>query len=161
MNILESYNEIDKDEAKEEFIRSLEFQGVNDKWELFSEILKDYEEYDLARIAVLKILEIAEIPKINKDAFSGIIINIINEDEDYDVRNYAVLACSNFMEYISAVSMCEKIVLDINEDVDVRYNAFAAMLRNQDKERRRKILQQLQNDVEFNKSASRYLTELN
>jgi len=159
-NIFKQYKKIVKDDAKSDYIRILEFVENEDKWILFQDILDNYEKYDLARIAVLKIIEIAIIPQKIKNNFANIISGIIRKDEDYDVKNYALSACENFMEYDFVEQQCINTVLNKVEEIDTRYNAFAAILKIKNSNTKIYILTQLLNDFEFNKTARRHLDEL-
>lgn len=154
-----SYRNLE-DWEKVEFLINLEFEAPDGKWGLIENIIKDTQVYDLARIQALKILEIAEIPASEKTKIAETLEQSVINDEDYDVQNYASVAIKNFMEFKSLEELAEKIVIDKHEDIDIRHNAFAAILKVKSIDRRKHILNILLEDPEFQKSATRNLNAL-
>lgn len=157
-NLQEQYNELN-DWDRVEFLKKIEFEDEPSKWELLDHIIQDEEDYDLARIEALKILEIAEIPGHIKDKIMKTLIGVIENTEDYDVKNYATSAIVNFVEYSQIRAAAENLVLNIDEDIDIRYNAFDVIKKISDIDERNEILKKLLNDTDFQKSAQRVLTE--
>ncbi|MDQ1857087.1 hypothetical protein [Chryseobacterium sp. WLY505] len=121
-------------------------------------IIQDEEEYDLARIEALKILEIAEIPGQIKDKIMKTLIEVIENTEDYDVKNYATSAMVNFVEYSQIRTVAKNLVLNIDEDIDICYNAFDVVKKISDIDERNEILKKLLNDTDFQKSTRRVLS---
>ncbi|KAA2222663.1 hypothetical protein [Chryseobacterium sediminis] len=157
-NLQEQYNELN-DWDRVEFLRKIEFEDDPSKWELLDHIIQDEEDYDLARIEALKILEIAEIQGHIKDKIMKTLIGVIESTEDYDVRNYATSAIVNFVEYSQIRIVARNLVLNIDEDIDIRYNAFDVIKKISDIDERNEVLKRLLDDTDFQKSAQRVLTE--
>lgn len=157
-NLQEQYNELN-DWDRVEFLKKIEFEDEPSKWELLDHIIQDEEDYDLARIEALKILEIAEIQGHIKDKIMKTLIGVIESTEDYDVRNYATSAIVNFVEYSQIRIVARNLVLNIDEDIDIRYNAFDVIKKISDIDERNEVLKRLLDDTDFQKSAQRVLTE--
>src|ERR1051326_210235 len=65
----------------------------------FLRILENKQEYDLARIEVLKILELKEHNnQVEHEQIGKLIQHVLDVDTDDDVRNYAAIAISNYMD---------------------------------------------------------------
>ena len=143
--------------GKVEFLTQLEFNNNVEKWNLLTRIINDQEDYDLARIEALKILEIASIPKKNKDLIADSICNLIKNEVDYDVKNYAGVASANFFEYSCIQEVCQEKLLDNKEDIDLRYNYLDTLLKIPDKDKVRKVLEKLKEDSDLAKTARRNL----
>lgn len=141
-----------------EFLKKIEFEDEPSKWELLDHIIQDEEEYDLARTEASKILEIAEIPGHIKDKIMKTLIGVIENTEDYDVKNYATSAMVNFVEYSQIRTVAKNLVLNIDEDIDIRYNAFDVIKKTSDIDERNEILKKLLNDTDFQKSARTVLS---
>ncbi len=159
MKIKDKYIEQEDDDDKVEILNSLNFDEYEDKWDLIIEVIKDETEYDLARIEALKVIEIADVPENVIDKLCAIISNLCNNESDYDVRLYVLIASCNLINYSSDL---KKNVVDIlfskHEDIDLRHNAFSAILRIENKNERDKILNLLVEDKDFSRSAKRHLS---
>lgn len=88
---LEKLNAL-KDDQKYDFIREVEYEETDEKWDFFNAIIANESEYDLARIEALKIIGLYEIPYQKKDKIAQSLEHIITNEEDYLVKNYAVMA---------------------------------------------------------------------
>ncbi|MCV9931917.1 hypothetical protein OIU80_06450 [Flavobacterium sp. LS1R47] len=157
MKIKEIYKSQDDDE-KVELINSLNFNDYEDKWDLILEVIQDENEYDLARIEAFKVIEIANIPEIILDRLCDVVINLLKNENDYDVKNYAFIASRNLINNsIEIKNYIEKIVLSKEEDIDIKHNAYSAILKIKDQAEKTKILNSLLDDEVFSKYAKKDL----
>lgn len=147
------------DAEKIDFLKEIEFGADETKWELFEQIISDENDFDLARIEVFRILEVSEIPVLVKDKMAFVLLTVIKKTEDYDVRNYASVAMANFIEFPEVKSLAISMVLNQEEDIDLRYSAFAAVKKISDVTERNSVLQQLLQDKDLQRSAQRVLNE--
>jgi hypothetical protein len=145
------------DSGKLDFLIQLEFDGTAEKWDLLQSIIRSGQEYDLARIQTLKIFEIAAIPKCHKDIFAEMLCDIIASEEDCLVRNYAASAAINFIEYCEIEKIIAEKVVDRAEDIDVRYNLLAALLKMSNENLQKELLTELLSDSSLGKAAARNL----
>jgi len=160
MSIIDDYKNAG-DDQKVEILQEIEFEEIPEKWELLRSVIADKEEYDLARVEALKILEIAGLPEEDLSSFCDLLISVIKTDEDYDVKNYAVIASKNFVNDSEELKeLIIKIVLDPKEDKDIRHNAYAAVRGFYDLPGRKVVLEKLTTDKEFGKIAALDLEEL-
>ncbi|MCC9073886.1 hypothetical protein LNQ49_20075 [Flavobacterium sp. F-65] len=154
MKIKEIYES--KDDDKVELINSLNFDDYEDKWDLILEVIQDENEYDLARIEALKVIEIAKIPKIVVEELCNIVVNLLKNENDYDVRNYVFIASRNLINYSIEIKNCiNEIILSQEEDIDIRHNAYSAILKIVDQADKIKILNSLLDDNVFSKYAKK------
>jgi hypothetical protein len=157
MKIKEVYkSQDDDDDEKVELINSLNFDDDDDKWDLILEVIQDENEYDLARIEALKIIEIADIPKVVVEELCDIVINLLKNENDYDVKNYAFIASRNLInDSIEIKNYINKIILSKEEDIDIRHNAYSAILKITNQTEKSKILNSLLIDEVFSKFAKK------
>jgi len=157
MKIKELYRSKDDDE-KFELINSLNFDDYEDKWDLILEVIQDEDEYDLARIEALKVIEVADIPKLVLKELCDAIISLLKNESDYDVRNYAFIASRNLInDSIEIKNYIIKIILTKEEDIDIRHNAYSAILKIIDPIEKTKTLSLLLEDEIFAKYAKKDL----
>lgn len=123
---LEKLNAL-KDDQKYDFIREVEYEETDEKWDFFNTIIANESEYDLARIEALKIIALYDIPNQKKDKIAQSLEHIITNEEDDLVKNYAVMALTNFIDYQLLVSLAKSIVCDSDEDENLRHNALSAI----------------------------------
>jgi hypothetical protein len=97
----------------------------------FHKILISQQEYDLARVEVLKIVHIFGDQLLQgqwKQQFADVIANILNDSEDdYLVRQYAAIALRSVLDVDSAFVAASQVLRDTEEDIDVRHNALGAI----------------------------------
>lgn len=126
----------------------------------FLEVLGDENEFDLARIEILKFLELREHRDNAQDEQTGQLVKrILGADPDDDVRNYAALAAGNYLAVSGVVDELERILFNENEDRNLRWNAFAAMKRMGPANESIKIMKKLAKADEFRESASALLSK--
>lgn len=147
------------DWGKVEYIKELEWEDIDSKWDLYNTILLDEEDYDLARIEVLRILEVTEIPLSYQQKLSSSLAKVIETTSDEDVLTYAVICASVFITNPTIERLVIAVLLDISQDENIRYCAFDVILKIEDKEKRNNLLEQLIEDVLFTKSVKRLLAE--
>lgn len=158
MKIKEKYSLLDDDD-KVELINSLNFENYEDKWDLILEVISDKNEYDLARIEALKIIEIEEIPKNVIKNLCDVVFNLCLNENDYDVRNYAYISCRNLINYsIDIKNLMTETVMSEQEDIDIRHNAYSAILKIRSSVEKNNILHMLLNDDIFSKFAKKDLS---
>ena len=160
MSIIDDYKN-SSDSRKLEILQEIEFEDYPEKWELVKRVIADKAEYDLARLEALKILEIAALPNEEIVLICELLVSIINTDEDYDVKNYAVIAAKNFVNDSGPLkTLIIKIVLDPEEDIDIRHNAYDAVQAFFDLPGRKAVLEKLTTDKDFSRIASMDLREI-
>ena len=158
-DLRQEYIKLD-DWSKVEFLTQLEFKENSDKWLLIDSIITDVNEYDLARIEAFKILEIADIPQYHKNILAKSLFNILISEDDYDIKNYAACALVNFIEYSFIEQLCIERLLDPEEDIDLRYCFFTALLKMKNRDELCKILKELLSDADFSRNAKCNLEKL-
>jgi hypothetical protein len=157
MSIIDDYRK-SSDSRKPEILDEIEFEDIPEKWALLRSVIADKDEYDLARIQALKILEIAGIPEEDLPTFCDLLISVIKTDKDYDVKNYAVIASKNFVNDSDELKqLIIETLLDAKEDIDIRHNAYRAVLAFFDIAGRKVVLEKLSADKDMGKLASRDL----
>lgn len=159
MKIKDVYLSQDDDDDKVEIINSLNFDDYEDKWELILEVIQDESEYDLARIEALKVIEVNEIPESIVDKLCATVANLCQYESDYDVKNYSFIASRNLINYsLEIKNSIKETVLSREEDIDLRHNAYSAVLRLEDKNEKANILNLLLEDEVFSKYAKKDLS---
>jgi hypothetical protein len=159
MSIIDDYKNLD-DDGKCQLLQDIEFEDIPEKWQLIRSVVTDPNEYDLARVQALKILEIANVLAEEQESFGALLATVIATDQDYDVRNYAVMASKNFINDNNILKeLIVAVVADPNEDIDIRHNALSAVMALWDLPRRRAVLESLLADEELGKHAARLLAE--
>jgi hypothetical protein len=157
MSIIDDYKNSD-DSRKFEIMQEIEFEEFPEKWELLKLVIENKEDYDLARLEALKILEIANVPQPDLSSFCDLLVTVIKTDEDYDVKNYAVIASKNFINDSEELrEVIIKLVVDPKEDIDIRHNAYDAVLSFFDVPRKKSVLEKLAADDEMGKFAKKDL----
>jgi hypothetical protein len=143
----------------------IELEDIDDERILpfFLEVLLNEREYDLARIETLQVLEVRNLsyPRVQEeyDQVGQAIKQVLVNSTDHDVRNYAAMAIASYIETEGAFDLVEGILLDENEDIDLRYNAFAVIEGMGLKDSSMEVLKKLTQDPEFNKPSLRLLNE--
>lgn len=159
MSIIEDFAG-SSDDAKQQLLQDIELEELPEKWELIRSVIANKDEYDLARIQALKILELAALPEEELHSFGELLVSVITTDDDSDVRNYAVLASTNFVNANDQLKeLVIKIVSSPSEDIDIRHNALSAVMAFFDLPRRKSVLESLLADKALGKHAARSLAE--
>lgn len=126
----------------------------------FLSVVTDQDEDDLARIEILKLFDVRY--KENNDenvVMSKALCKILKtKDDDVDVRNHAAIAASNYMDDSNVFSIVSKVLLDADEDNDMRWNAFAALKMLGKTTQSVRALKKLE-DTAFAKAKKRVLEE--
>ena len=159
MSIIDDYKSSDED-GKCQLLSSIELEEHPEKWALIRAVIANADEYDLARIQALKILETAGLPAEDLRSFGELLVSVITTDKDGDVRNYAVIASTNFVNDCDELKeLIVRILLDPKEDIDIRHNALGAVMAFFDLPRRKEVLERLSADKEMGQQAKRQLAE--
>jgi GSH-dependent disulfide-bond oxidoreductase len=159
MSIIDDYASRSDDE-KHQLLQDIEFEEVPEKWELIRSVIASKDEYDLARIQALKILELAALPEQELQSFGELLVSVITTDDDDDVKNYAVMASTNFVNANHELKeLIIRIVSDPNEDIATRHNALSAVMAFFDLPRRKLVLEGLLADKDLGKHAASRLVE--
>lgn len=163
MNILE-FIEL-KESAQIDLLQDLEFEEeAHFKWEFFKEILLNINISDLTRIEVLNILGATDIPNNFKKSYNSIILNEIKvRREDEMFINHCIMALQNDDLFTqNLLNNMVTILLDFNEDLDIRMNAFTIVNNNSNKYKLKEYFTILQKDSNpyFVENSSRWLEDL-
>jgi len=143
------------DDDKVELINSLNFDDYEDKWDLILEVIEDKNEYDLVRIEGLKFIEIIDVPEIILNKLCKLIFKLLKNEEDYDLRNYAFIASRNLINYSEEIkNLISEIVLS-KEDIDIRHNAYSAVLSINDEVDKNNILKLFLDNSDFSSFAKK------
>ena len=144
---------------KDEIIIELESSDDPRVLPFLLEVLADENEYDLARIEVLKILELREHrDKSEDERIAELVRRVMISDPDDDVRNYAAIAAGNYVTADGMIKELEKLILNNNEDMNLRSNAFAAIKRMGPTDEGMRIMKELVKTSEFGTPASMILS---
>lgn len=122
-------------------------------------IAADPDEYDLARIGALRALEIRSMGRVERELVARALDKILREDEDPDVRIHAAITLDNVMDIPVARDAAARSVLDPEEDVDVRHNAFFAIERGGASPKAIEVMKKCLSDEEFRGGAARVLEQ--
>src|ERR1700728_2857336 len=80
-------------------------------------IASDETEYDLARIEAFKIFEVKDFADRGVHNRVGRVIrNVLSASNDNDVRNYAAIAASNYMDIEGVAEEIDRLLHDDHED---------------------------------------------
>ena len=89
-------------------------------------VLRDREEYDLARVEICKALRAWSSEGL-RDAYADALLEVLQSDDDTLVRQWAADALRSFHHVARVVQTLSAKVADATEDPDVRHNALAAL----------------------------------
>jgi hypothetical protein len=93
----------------------------------FVDVVLNKDEYDLARIEILRILRVRAPKEDEYGVIGRALIRVLIEDPDNLVKNYAAMALSSYMNTPGALEVVKEIVLDVDADKNLRYSAFGAL----------------------------------
>ena len=150
----------DDGHAKVEVVLELEDHLTDPRaLDLFATVIADPAEYDLARIECIKILRL-EPPAGGDDRrqIGLTIAAVLDPDDDYLVRQYAAMALGPYAQEPAVFDAISTAVTG-DDDVDVRHNALESVIEAGPGDRTRALLQQLTDDPELGKAATRILQE--
>lgn len=120
-------------------------------------VAADAREYDLARIEALGALQVRAMGRSERELVARTLAQLLDEDDDPDVRIHAARALSCVMDVTVAVRSAVRHLLDPGEDEDVRHNAFFAIERGGPTDESRRAIEQLVGDERFGSGAARVL----
>jgi len=150
----------DGGDAKVEIVLELEDHLTDPRaLDLFATVIADPAEYDLARIECVKILRLRP-PAGAEDRrrIGRIIAAVLDPEDDYLVRQYAAMSLGPYAQDPVVFDAIATAVTG-DDDVDVRHNALESVLEAGPDDRTRALLQQLTDDPELGKAATRTLRE--
>lgn len=146
--------------GKEEIIRRLSCFEDERVLPFLLGVLEDGDEYDLARIEVLKFLNVMRRgDRARDEGVARLVQHLLTNDPDDDVRNYAAIALSNFMDVSGSAEAAKSVLLNQDEDEILRWNAFAAFESMGPTPESIGIMTACQQDEEFGASATQLLDE--
>ncbi|MDT5157424.1 MAG: hypothetical protein QOH51_1781 [Acidobacteriota bacterium] len=146
--------------VKDKIIRRLESSDDPRVLPFMLEALSDACEYDLARIEILKVLELRRRGDSSEDELIGQSIRrILADDPDDDVRTYAAMAASNYMDVEGVLDEVERTLFNEGEETNIRWNAFTAVKEMGPNSRSIEIMSKAAQVDEFKNSALRILKE--
>lgn len=124
----------------------------------FLEVIGDDNEYDQARIEILKILKLRDaLTPEEHQQIGKAILQVLLKSSDPDVRNYAAMALSNYLDVEGATVDAGNLLLNQQTNKDLRHNLFFAFERFGETEAGREVMLKLLQDDEFRQSAARVL----
>lgn len=132
--------------GKMTIIRSLEERDTPEVLTFFLQTVANPQEYDLARMEILKILRLYKSDEQQRQNIAQVLVTIVKEDQDDLVRSYAIMALRNYTGIEQVDDVVERVVTDEDEDEDLRFNAFSVLERIGPNERTRRLLQDLAED---------------
>jgi hypothetical protein len=115
------------------------------------------DEYDLARIQALKVLEQRAVETGARDDVVRMISGVLEHEGDDEIRSYAARALAGFIDVRGALDIAAGLVLDPNEDDDVRHNAFFAIERSKPTPQAIAAMKRCREEAKFSSGASRVL----
>jgi HEAT repeat protein len=153
-------NEKGESDEKLEVILELEDHEDEKVIPFFLNVLLNEEEYDLARIEILKILKLRDAQSQEEHNRIGkAILQVLMKSSDPDVRNYAAMAMSKYMDVEGANTEAGNLLLNSKTDINLRHNLLAAFERFGPTEPGREVLLKLLQDEELRQAAARVLGE--
>ena len=161
VSLMDEYEDCSDESRKPEIIEELEeFSDEDAVVDFFIKLITDENEFDLARIEALKIFEIKDYAnKSTQRKIAQTIQFVLLESVDDDVRGYAAMAAANYMAFADLEFAVSKIVRDQSENENLRFNAFAAIMRSDSSPMRIALLRELRKDPLFKQSVERLLTK--
>jgi hypothetical protein len=130
---------------------------------LFLRVLADEKEYDLVRIEVLKVLPLwdheGNVPAAAREEVGRLLTRVMLHDPDTLVRNYAAQAAYAFVDVPGVFPAAVKLLLDPDEDIDIRHAALYAVQVTGPTKEARDVLSHLRGDAEMGDHAERILQD--
>lgn len=115
------------------------------------------KEFDLARMHILNMLAHWDYNEEERRMVGLVVLRLLEEDPDWNVRNYAAMAMLPFISMPGALNLVSRIVLDPNERRALRSNALAVIQRHGPTEETIAVARRLVHDPTYSKSAIRLL----
>lgn len=112
---------------KIELIRQLAHESGSQAVGLLLAILKSQTESDVAKIEVLRIMSIKTYSGKDHEQVGAEIMGLLRSSHIEEVRAYAALAMSGYVDMSGSFELLASIVIDEQEDLDIRHNALAAL----------------------------------
>ncbi|PSL49482.1 hypothetical protein CLV51_101816 [Chitinophaga niastensis] len=141
MSVLEQfikdYQATTDDDKKADIIRN-EFEYLNDnnKWRFLSGLLKSKYTYDLVKVAIYRIIEVADFADPDLVEIKDQILYNLKDEEDELVKQWGFRSLTwNFSVFPDVIDYCVDTVENVEEDLDVRHNAFSVITASKNKER--------------------------
>jgi len=125
----------------------------------FVDVVLNKDEYDLARIEILRILRVRAPKEDEYGVIGRALIRVLIEDTDNLVKNYAAMALSSYMNTPGALDVVKEIVLDVDADRNLRYSAFGALEEAGVGRFTTDVMRELLKDDEMQDSAESVLNE--
>jgi hypothetical protein len=123
-------------------------------------IATDPDEYDLARIEVLKYFEIGSFfDAESRRAIGQAIKQVLQFDSDDDVRAYAAGAAWRYLDVGGVSEIAKAVLLNPTEDETIRWNAFSIVDALGPGPDGVGLAQSLRSDLVFAKAAENLLTK--
>jgi hypothetical protein len=123
-------------------------------------VASDRDEFDLARIEALKVLELREHRGDEEGhRVAPVLRKMLEGDPDDGVRQYAAMAAATCMSQDDLVDAIATTAFDEDEDINLRWNAFAAIKQLGPTPRGIDLLRAASESPTFRTSALRILRE--
>jgi hypothetical protein len=145
--------------GKIDVIQEIELLEDKRALDFFLSILKDVNEYDLARVEVLKILLTRDFGEENAGRISGSIEEVLQEDPDEMVKQYAAQALARFMQVEGVYEFAAELVAYEHEDSVVRGTLLSIIEDYGKSDKSVETLKRLVSDKELGRLAISILQE--
>ncbi len=112
-------------------VRQLEETGLSEAAKFLIQIATAESEEDYVRIEALEALRfwVYEEPDLRSEVAVGV-LDVAMRSEDALVKTYAMMALGPFIDCFGVLDYVSQVVLDPNQNEDLRYNALEALRKN-------------------------------
>jgi hypothetical protein len=148
--------------GKTRIVQELEEHLADDRvLSFFLAAVADRNEYDLARVDILKILELWDPPTDELRSQVGqLLARLLPQEEDVLVQQWMGIAAGNFVGVPERFDAVAGLLADHDVDLAVRHNCLSAIERLRGSEKARETLRRLANDDEMGDSIRRILAAM-
>ena len=147
-----------------EFIADLEFEENEPpwKWTFLTQKIKDEKIDNQVKIEISELIGANNIPKRIKNDIITCLLNVFKKEDDIVLKQHLILSLQNDDLFSDEVlEFAHDILLDRNQDIDIRYNTLIIINNNSNKSELLKIFKQLLNDPIMKEKASHWIQEMN
>jgi len=148
--------------GKSRIVEALEEHLPDDRvLSFFLTVVADRNEYDLARVDVLKILELWDPPSDEiRNQVGQLLARVLPQEKDILVQQWMGIAAGNFVGVPEVFDAVAGLLADPDVDLSVRHNCLWAIECLPDSEKAGEALRPLANDNEMGASIRRILAAM-